>query len=212
MDDRDEGEAAAEAGGGELEAARIAAGKHRALQEVRTGGRKLFDHGAKAAFLDWFGATCNLSWAAEKAGFNYKTVLRHWAEDGEFGEACERAMAQGYRRLEAKRLETKRQAIPIGIEGEEDSPEMPDMAPERMDSILRERGRLLASARGEGPRKQGRRPRIATNAEVREELLKALKAFERREKRVGTAGAGEAESPPPPRPSPIEGEGQGRRE
>src|SRR5688500_1964036 len=63
---------------------RIHAGRHRDIQIARTGARKLFDVPAKTIFLEWFAATCNLSWAAEMAGFNYKTVLRHRMNDPDF--------------------------------------------------------------------------------------------------------------------------------
>lgn len=150
---------------------RIQANRHRDIQVARSGGRKLFDPAAKTVFLEWFAATCNLAWAAEMAGFNYKTVLRHRMNDPDFAADFDRAMAQGYARLEAKRLETKRQPLRIGIEGDWDAPEL-DMPDERVDAILRERGRQLA-----GEKKAGRAPRAASNAEVREALTKRLAAF-----------------------------------
>lgn len=90
-------------------------------------------------------------------------------------EGWDRAVGQGYARLEAKRIETRRKALPIGIEGDWDAPEMDEMDPERMDAILRERKREIG-----GARKQGRRPRVASNAEVREALAARLKAFHAR--------------------------------
>lgn len=152
--------------------ARIHPNKRRRVQAARTGGRKLFDRAAQAAFLEWFAATCNLAWSAEQAGFNYKTVLRHRMNDPDFADGWDRALAQGYARLEAKRLETKRREAPIGIEGDLDAPEMDDMDPARMDAILREFGRSKA-----GERKGGRPPTVATNAEVRAALVKRLAAF-----------------------------------
>lgn len=167
--------------------ARLQAGKHRRVQLARTGGRKLFGKAAQKVFLEWFAATCNIKWSAEMAGFNYKTVLRHRMNDPVFAAAFDRALAQGYARLEAKRLETKRREVEIGIEGDWDAPEMDDMPVERMDAILRERGRQLFAP--ELARKQGRRPRVASNAEVRAALSKRLKAF-------GLRVSGE--EPPPP--------------
>lgn len=153
-------------------AGRIQANRHRVVQIARTGGRKLFDEAAQAEFLEWFAATCNLAWSAEMAGFNYKTVLRHRMNDPAFAADFDRALAQGYARLEAKRLETKRQPLRIGIEGDWDAPETADMPDERIDAILRERGRQLA-----GEKKAGRPPRVASNAEVREALTGRLRAF-----------------------------------
>jgi hypothetical protein len=151
---------------------RLHPNKHRLVQVARTGGRRLFDAAAKAVFLEWFAATCNLAWSAEQAGFNYKTVLRHRMNDSVFAADWDRALGQGYARLEAKRLETKRREVPVGIEGDLDAPEMDDMDPARMDAILRERGREVA-----GARKPGRPPRAASNREVRDALVQRLTAF-----------------------------------
>jgi hypothetical protein len=151
---------------------RVQPNKGRRLQVARTGGRKLFDAAAQAVFLEWFAATCNVSWSAERAGFNHKTVLRHRMNDPHFREGWERALAQGYARLEAKQLETKRKEVPIGIEGDWDAPEMDDMDPLLRLQILREHKREIA-----GVRKPGRRPRVASNIEVREALVIRLRAF-----------------------------------
>jgi hypothetical protein len=157
------------------QAGKIQSGRHRPVQIARTGKRKYFDEAAQAEFLEWFAATGNLAWSAEEAGFNYKTVLRHRMNDERFAEGWDRAVRQCYARLEAKRLETKRKAAPIGIEGDRDAPEMDDMAPERIDAILREYKRGIG-----GVKKPGRRPRVASNAEVRAALVKSLAAFAER--------------------------------
>ena len=216
---------------------RIQPGRNRELQVQRAGGRKLFDEAAQAVFLEWFAATCNFVWSAEMAGFNYKTVMRHRMNDPRFREGCDRAVEQGYARVEAKRLETRKKQLPIGIEGDWDAPEMDEMSPERMDAILRQY--KLEAKHPELVRRQGRRPRIASNAEVREALAGRLKAFRDRV-RARTRGGGRREDgsslplhgggqvgvelppgtegaenpPPPPKPdgsgpsSPIEGEGE----
>lgn len=191
---------------------RIQPNKHRKVQVARTGGRKLFRGKAQQLFLEWFAATCNVSLSAEKAGFNYKTVLRHRMNDPRFAEGWQRAVEQAYARLEAKQLETRAKETPIGIEGDWDAPEMEEMDPERAE-------RLLALHRKEAKhpelvRRQGRRPTVASNAEVKTALLKALKAFEARVKaREGEGSAGSEDAPPPrstrsPSPS-NEGEDQG---
>jgi len=157
------------------EGVRIQAGRHRDVQVARTGKRKLFDEAAQAEFLEWFAATCNFAWSAEMAGFNYKTVMRHRMNDARFREGCNRAVEQAYARVEAKRLETRKKELPIGIEGDWDAPEMEEMSPERMDAILR--AHKLEAKHPDLVRRQGRRPRIASNAEVREALVKRLAAF-----------------------------------
>ncbi len=65
--------------------------------------------------------TANLGWSARQAGFNYKTVLRHRMNDAAFAEAYDRALAQGYARLQGQLLETEideAAEAPIGIEGD----------------------------------------------------------------------------------------------
>jgi len=177
------------------ESARIAANKRRRVQVARSGGRKYFDEAAQAEFLEWFAATANLSWSAEKAGFNYKTVLRHRMNDERFAEGFDRALAQAYVRVEAKRLETKKREAPIGIEGDRDAPEMDEMSPERMDAILRDRQRAMARGGAGGERRrQGKRPRIASNAEVQEALSKRLRAYR---ERVRSGLNAKEEAPPP---------------
>ena len=166
--------------------------KHRKIQLARPGKRKLFNRAAQEVFLEWFAATCNVSWSAEMAGFNYKTVLRHRMTDPVFAEGWDRAVPQAYARLEAQQLETKRTEAPIGIEGDWDAPEMDPVDPLIAIQLLREHKRDVVGPRsgfGE-PRKQGRRPTVATNAEVKAALLKSLKAFEDRVKaRPASSGA-----------------------
>ncbi len=164
---------------------RVQPNKHRKVQLTQPGRRKLFGRAARQDFLEWFAATANLGWSARQAGFNYKTVLKHRMKDPVFAEAYDRALEQGYARVEAQQLETRIAAdaeAPVGIEGDRDAPEMQQLDPDRALALLREHGRYLSGRRaGAGEaRKQGRRPRVATNAEVRTELEKALKVFERR--------------------------------
>jgi hypothetical protein len=173
-----------------LEEGRLQANKHRDLQLARTGGRRLFDDAAKAEFLEWFAATCNLSWSAELAGFNYKTVLRHLANDPRFAEGCERAVRLAYPRLEAKLLETRKQELPIGVEGDRDAPDL-EIDPQIALTLLREHNRRM-----QGVKKPGRTPRVATNEEVREALAKRLVAFaERVRGRGGGADAPARDEP-----------------
>jgi len=172
---------------GRSEGGRIQANKHRTLQLTQSR-RKLFGRAARKDFLEWFAATANLGWSARQAGFNYKTVLRHRMNDPVFAEAYDRALEQGFARLQAQQLETRIEGeAPIGIEGDRDAPEMQQMDPDRALLLLREHGRYLAGPRaGAGAaRKQGRRPRVATAEEVRAEMAKALAAFEKRVRAMG---------------------------
>jgi len=151
---------------------RIVPGRNREVQERRTGGRKLFDEAAKLEFLEWFAATCNAAWAAERAGFNYKTVWKHRMSDPAFADDYDRAEEQALARLRAKRLETRRKPIKRGIEGDWDAPEMDDIDPILAAQLLREH-----DGKAGRPRKTGRTPRVANNSEVRAALVKRLAAY-----------------------------------
>ena len=192
-------------------APRIIPNKRRRLQVAPTG-RKLFGKEAQDEFLEWFAATCNTSLAARKAGFHYRTVLRHWREDAEFGARCEETLRIGYVRLDELALRSAQDALG-GAEGptrrravkgdRAHPPETLAMTPADALQLLREHKRNLnAGAAGGVGRKQGRRPRIATNAEVREALISRLDAFRDRvlaEDRAGQAGANESREEGPRR-------------
>jgi hypothetical protein len=175
---------------GRIEEGRIQPNKHRKLQLTRPGKRKLFGRAAKQDFLEWFAATANLGWSARQAGFNYKTVLKHRMKDEAFAEAYDRALAQGFARLQGQLLETEiaaDEAGPIGIEGDRDVPAMQVFDRDFALALLREHGRYLAGRRaGAGEaRKQGKRPRVATCEEVRVAVAKALAAYEKRVRAMG---------------------------
>jgi hypothetical protein len=175
---------------------RIVPNKNRKLQVAPTR-RKLFGKAARAEFLEWFAATCNISLSARKTGFHYRTVIRHWREDADFGAQCVEALRIGYPRLEALALEGAIEALspaPKGrgrsrVKGDREAPpETLAMTGTEALQLLREHKRGLAGA-GPGAattgRKPGRRPRVATYEEVRVAVAKALVVFERRVRAMG---------------------------
>ncbi|HEX8222752.1 MAG TPA: hypothetical protein VF605_02925 [Allosphingosinicella sp.] len=182
---------------------RIGPGRNREAQVRRDGERKLFDEAAKKAFLEWFAATCNAAWAAERAGFNYKTVWKHRMNDPVFADAYDRAEEQALARLRAKRLETKRKPLKIGVEGDWDAPEMDDIDPILASTLLREH-----DGKAGRPRKTGRVPRVASNAEVRAALVRRLGAYGVRvfgEPPSPSASAAEGAEAPGPLHQPLAG-------
>ena len=158
------------------EETRIQPGRNRRMQAARAGKRKYFRAPLKKKFLEWFAATANAKWSAERIGIDYRTVWKHRMSDPVFAEAFDRALEQGTVRVRAKLIETKPKG-PIDIDGDADAPELDEIDPQVALHLLREyeRGRGGPAA-GMG-RKPGRRPRIATNAEVRAALVKRLHAF-----------------------------------
>ena len=148
-------------------------------------------------FLEWFAATCNVKLSAEKAGVAYQTVFKHRMKDERFADAWDRALAQGYARLEARLLEAagggphpsaaaQLPPSPAGSRGEAlemrgdlDGPEVEAAFDTELAIVLlREHGRGLAGAgRSGAKRRDGRAPRVASNAEVAAALVKRLKSF-----------------------------------
>ena len=176
---------------------RIVPNKHRKLQVAPTR-RKLFGKAAKAEFLEWFAATCNISLSARKIGFHYRTVIRHWREDPDFEEQCVAALRLGYPQLEALALEGAIEALSPAPKGRgrgrarvteegEAPPGTVKMTGTEALQLLREHKRTLAAAAPGSTigRKQGRRPRVATYEEVRVAVAKALAAFEKRVRAMG---------------------------
>src|SRR5438046_3338750 len=80
------------------------AGCNRRVQVTKRGWNR-FDRAKKKVFLKWFAATANAAASARRAGVGYSTVFDHRMDDARFAEAWDRALEQGYARLEAKNLE-----------------------------------------------------------------------------------------------------------
>jgi hypothetical protein len=181
---------------------RICSGKHRELQVTRAGERKLFDKKARKAFLEWFAATGNVVWSAQKVGFSDKTVWKHRMNDPRFAEAFDRAFEQSVMRNKARMLERKAKEKPIALDGGAGEAELGDCDLEKAWPLIVEIERAKGQGGGGGrapvgrPRNRGRMPRAASNAQVRKELEKRLRAFGRRIRAEGKE--------PPPWLPPVE--------
>lgn len=179
---------------------RIRGGRSRELVIVRNVRRKLFNRARKKIFLDFFAATANLGWAAEKADISRQTISKHLVKDSEFAAAYREALDAGRLRLEAKLLETKKPEAPLfppdggdsGADGTGDEDEIPDidMDFDKALAVFRELGREVKVGR-----KQGAPARVASNDETLKELTKRVRAmWVRAERRHGRDGS----APPPP--------------
>jgi hypothetical protein len=167
--------------------ARIGRQKGRTLQAAAPGRRHLFDAKRKAVFLDWFAGTGNLSWAAREAGVHYRTVLRHRMDDEDFRAAYDLAEAQSVPRLRAWLMQAREEAreeMAAALEDGEAEEERPggDSAPVNLTSdqairLLRDHDqRAMRRGLDKGAPARGRAPTVASNAEVRAALIKALTA------------------------------------
>ena len=156
---------------------RIQRNKGRALQVTMTGGRRYFDAERQRVFLEWFAATANLGFSAVQAGVNYKTVCRHRMNDPVFAAGWNEALEQSLARLKARLLETPAKEARIGIEGDWDAPPIAELDVEQALRVLAALERAVADMGSGLGRPTGAPPRVASNAEVRESLVRALKAF-----------------------------------
>jgi hypothetical protein len=166
---------------------------------ARTGGRKLFGRARKETFLQWFAMTGNVELAAEKAGVCRQTVAKHRLSDPEFEAAYSQAIQLGVPDLRARLLAYMSGRPKLNVVGELEPPDDRDFDPQLAIQILREQERMM-NAGGSGlgrPRKTGRAPRVASNAEVTAALTKALRVYRKRAE-AKRAGGGEDPSAPLP--------------
>jgi hypothetical protein len=176
------------------------------VQIAKQGGRKLFDRERREVFLEWFAATCNVKLAAAKAGVAYQTVFKHRMKDEAFAERWDRALAQGYARLEARLLQHVHapglgapphpapadagvDPLPRRGEGLEVRVLDEELAEEHFDpqlalQLLREHARRLPGSADKG-KAQRTTAQSATSREIAEALERRLKAFAVRVERDG---------------------------
>lgn len=203
------------------------AGCNRRVQLTKRGWNR-FDAARRKVFLKWFAATANTAESARRAGVGKSTVSDHRMKDARFAEAWDRALEQGYARLEAKILEMQwEQAAgePIDFDGSFEPPDAPlvDLAmalqilkqhKAEVARIRAERDARLAEGGRTGRRRKKtpihERERLASDAEMRRALVKSLKAFGVRVSAEDLKG-GKPPHPapaPPESPSPAKGEGE----
>lgn len=188
----------------------LQAGRGRRVQ-VTSRGRARFDKRKRRIFLEWFAATCNAQLAARKAGVNYRTPYRTRMNDAAFAEAWDRALEQGYARLEAKLLEAQFRQASGEVEefhpafGVRDDPPSHEATADKADGALTDPSmafQLLRQHKPEVMRMRGSRGavasggRLASDAEVRRALVQGLRAFGIRVTKEDLTGDDEA---PPPR-------------
>jgi hypothetical protein len=160
---------------------RIIRNKRRSLQLAPAPGRHLFDRARRKVFLEWFAATANLSLSAREAGVHYRTVLRHRQTHAGFRADFDRALEQGQVRVRAWLVEARDDGR-TEYDPDAHAPANLDAGQALQllrDDAQREAARVRASAGGGGGGGRGgagRTPTVASNAEVRSALIKALEA------------------------------------
>jgi hypothetical protein len=159
---------------------------------VRQGGRKLFGKERRELFLQWFAATGNLGFAAEQAGVCRQIVSKHRLADPAFEAAYAQAVMLCVPDLQARLHSYVLGRPKLDAAGGLAPPDEGAFDPQLAIQILRElqRYHAMMGAGGAGgggagsggggtgqALKRGRRPRTATNAEVKAALVKRLVVF-----------------------------------
>lgn len=151
----------------------------RKAQLIERRKKPRFDKTRKRDFLEWFAATCNVRFAARQVGVSQATAYRNRMSDPDFAEAWDRALEQGYARLEAKLLEMQFEAVEEPLEFDpafDPETEFPDQKlvnPEIALALLRQH----RGSTGKGRASRAPAGRVATDEEVRLALAKRLRAF-----------------------------------
>ena len=138
-------------------------------QLVRIKGRRWSD-AAEARFLDHLAASCNVTAAAEVAGFTRVAIYRRRRKDPAFAQRWQAALEQGYARIEALLLRRAEEAL----EGFAPDPDLPIPAMSIKDALAILGHHRAAVERGPRSRRQWARPRSLD--EVRDSILRKLEA------------------------------------
>lgn len=155
----------------------VMGGKGRLLVKTKRSCREVSQR-SRDAFILSLSETCNVSLSAEQAGIALSTVYKIRQRDAAFAAAWQRALDDGYQRLEMGLV----QAALAAVEGPRPdvSGDRPVVAPMTMDQALRLLGRHEGSVRG--GRFKANRPgkgRMPTSAETDEAILKRLAILRR---------------------------------
>ncbi len=158
---------------------------------IRTGGHNgphLADSGSRwtdaheERFLDELAASCNVTRAAKAVGFSCVAIYRRRRTDAAFAERWQKALAQGYLRIEMALLRRADEAA----EGRTPDPRIP-IAPMTVKEALSLLKMHSASVTGQGFAR-GRRAQPRTLDEVRDSILAKLEAIEAARRARGEPG------------------------
>ena len=170
------------------------AGRNRPWQLVngRGNSRGQFTADKQRTFLELFAATCNAKWSARAAGVAYSTVYRHRMLKPAFAEAWDRALEQGYARLEMRTLQQQfgnvdQELARIELTGDWDVPDPPVEDLDRALQTLKHYHERVLKIRAARPTKDGgelvrpgkpvRQAPLADDAEIVAALSERLAKF-----------------------------------
>lgn len=139
-------------------------------QVIRSKGRRWND-AAEARFLDNLAASCNVTAAAEAAGFTRVAIYRRRRHDPAFAQRWQAALEQGAARIEALLLLRCEEAL----EGCAPNPDLPIPPMSVKDALAILGHHRRATQRGPRSRRQWARPRSLD--ELSESILRKLEAI-----------------------------------
>jgi hypothetical protein len=152
-------------------------GKGRLLVKAKRSNREISQR-SRDEFIVSLSETCNVSLSAERAGVALSTVYKMRQRDAAFAAAWQRALDDGYQRLEMGLV----QAALAAVEGPgpDVTADSPAIAPMTVDQALRLLGRHEGSVRS-GRFKTNRpgKGRMPTSEETDEAILKRLAILRR---------------------------------
>ncbi len=140
-------------------------------QRIASRGKSMTEE-SEARFFDALGASCNVTWSAEAAGFCKNTVYRRRRLDGAFAARWQAALEQGYARIEMALVRRAADALE-GFAPDPDTP-IPEMTVGDAVTILKLHHAAVHGG-GVSPRW---RPRPRSLDEVRDSILAKLEAIE----------------------------------
>lgn len=139
-------------------------------QIIRTDGSRWSDE-AEARFLDHLASSCNVTAAAEAAGFSREAIYKRRRHDPGLAERWQNALDQGYARIEMLLVQRATETLE-GFAPDPGTP-LPDMTTRDAIAILQlHRG----AVKGEG-RAPGWRARPRSLDELRDSILAKLEAI-----------------------------------
>lgn len=157
----------------------VKSGKGRLLVKTKRSPREISQR-RRDEYIRHLSETCNVSLSAECAGIALSTVYSIRQRDPAFAAAWQRALDDGYQRLEMGLV----QAALMTVEGpraeENETPKAAIVEPMTMDQALRLLGRHEGSVHG--GRFRGNRPgkgKMPTSEETDEAILKRLAVLRR---------------------------------
>lgn len=139
-------------------------------QLIRTTGQRWSEE-AEDRFLDTLAASCNVSAAAEAAGFTRFTCYKHRRRDPGFAKRWDAALEQGAARIRALLLQRAIEALE-GFAPDQDTP-IPNMTVKEALAVLAAHDRRLSG----GPRSRREWARPRSLDEMRDSILRKLEAI-----------------------------------